>query len=66
MFKVVEIVGSSPDGYTEAVKDVINKVNAGGESPAWFEVVEQRGAIVDGQLKEFQVKLKVAVAIPKG
>jgi len=66
MFKIVELVGSSPEGYTEAVKDVINKVSAGGEKPAWFEVVEQRGAIIDGKLKEFQVKLKVAVAIPKG
>ncbi len=66
MFKIVEIVGTSSDGYSEAVKDVINKVSAGGENPAWFEVVEQRGAIVDGKLKEFQVKLKVAVAVPQG
>lgn len=65
MYKMVEIVGTSPEGYSEAVRDAINQVCAGGEHAAWFEVMEQRGAILDGQLKEFQVKIKVAVAVPE-
>jgi dodecin len=65
MFKMVEIIGSSSKGYSEAIREAVNQVCANGESAAWFEVLEQRGAIRDGQLKEFQVKLKVAVSVPE-
>ena len=63
MFKMLEVVGSSPAGYSEAVKEAINQIIASGEKVHFFEVIEQRGAVRQGQFKEFQVKLKVAVEV---
>lgn len=63
MFKMLEVVGSSPESFSEAVKGAISEVIKSGEKVHFFEVVEQRGAVRDGKFKEFQVKLKVAVEV---
>jgi flavin-binding protein dodecin len=65
MFKMLEIIGSSPTSFSEAVKDAINQIIESGEQAHFFEVIEQRGAIREGKFKEFQVKLKVAVEVKK-
>lgn len=61
MFKMMEIIGSSQAGFSEAVKDAVLQLLSSGEKVHFFEVVEQRGAVRQGNFKEFQVKLKVAV-----
>jgi dodecin len=64
MFKMLEVVGTSPASFSEAVKEAVNQVVKSGEKVHFFEVVEQRGAVRDGKFKEFQVKIKVAVELP--
>lgn len=61
MLKMIEVIGISPAGYSEAAKDAVEKIVRDGEKVHFFEIIEQRGAVRDGRLKEFQVKLKVAV-----
>lgn len=61
MIKMMEVVGISPLGFSEAVKDTIEKLIESGEKIHWFEIIEQRGAVQDGKLKEYQVKLKAGV-----
>jgi len=61
MFKMIEVVGVSPLGFSEAVKDGVEQVLQSGEKIHFFQVLEQRGAVRDGKLKEFQVILRVAV-----
>ena len=61
MLKMMEVVGRSSEGFSEAVKDTIKQIIDSGEKVHFFEVIEQRGSIREGQLKEFQVKMKVAV-----
>ncbi|UCC95917.1 MAG: dodecin domain-containing protein [Candidatus Omnitrophota bacterium] len=61
MLKMLEIIGSSPDGYSEAVKKAVEEVIHGGKKVHFFEVIEQRGAVREGKIKEYQVKLKIAV-----
>ncbi len=61
MFKMMEVVGSSADGFSEAVKGTIKKIIDSGEKVHFFEIIEQRGSIRGGEFKEFQVKMKVAV-----
>ena len=63
MYKMLEIVGSSPESFSKAVQQAIGQLNQSQDKVSWFEVIEQRGALHNGQLKEFQVKLKVAVSI---
>jgi len=61
MFKIIEVDGSSSAGFSEAVRDSIERLITAGEKVSYFQVLEQRGAVREGKFKEFQVKLKVAV-----
>jgi flavin-binding protein dodecin len=61
MFRIVEVDGSSAQGYSEAVKDTIDRLLAEGHEISYFQVIEQRGAVREGVFREFQVKLKVAI-----
>lgn len=61
MFRMIDVVGISPLGFSEAVKDGVERVLKSGEKIHFFQVLEQRGAVRDGQLREFQVIMRVAV-----
>jgi flavin-binding protein dodecin len=61
MLKMVDVVGISPLGFSEAVKDGVQQVLQSGEDIHFFQVLEQRGAVREGKLKEYQVVLRVAV-----
>jgi hypothetical protein len=65
MFKMIDVVGVSPGGFSEAVKNGVEKVLASGEKVHFFQVLEQRGAVRDGELKEFQVVVRVAAEFPE-
>lgn len=59
-YKLIELVGTSKESYAEATKSAVAEAAKTIHDMAWFEVVEQRGRIEEGQVKEFQVKLRVA------
>jgi flavin-binding protein dodecin len=59
VYKVVEIVGTSPNSTDEAVRNAIEKASKTLSHLDWFEVVETRGQIAGGKLAHFQVVLKV-------
>ena len=61
MLKMLEVIGVSPAGFSEAVKEAVEKLAEKGEKVHWFEIIEQRGAVKDGKIKEFQVKIKAGV-----
>lgn len=58
MFKMIEVVGTSPISYADATKSAVDQI-AQETQVFWFEVVELRGGVRNGEI-EFQVKLKVA------
>jgi flavin-binding protein dodecin len=60
---MVEVVGISPLGFSEAVKKAVEQVLKSGEKIHFFEVLQQRGSVREGQLKEYQVVLKIAVEV---
>jgi len=64
VYKKVELVGTSPNSFTEAVSNAIAQAARSMGSISWFEVVEQRGSVVDGQVQQFQVTLKVGCREP--
>lgn len=59
VYKMVEIVGTSPVSFAEATKEAVKRAGKTIRNMGWFEVIEERGAIKDGAVSEFQVKLKV-------
>lgn len=63
VYKMVELVGSSPSGTDDAIRNAIAQAAATLRHLDWFEVVETRGQIADGQVAHFQVKLKVGFRI---
>jgi flavin-binding protein dodecin len=63
VYKVVELVGSSPDSIEDAIKSAIARAHQTLRSLRWFEVVETRGHIQDGEVHHYQVKLKVGFTL---
>jgi flavin-binding protein dodecin len=59
VFKVTEVVGTSPTSFAEAVKVAVAEAAKTVRDMAWFEVVEERGRIADGKVQEFQVTIKI-------
>lgn len=59
IYKLIEIVGVSSTSIEDAVQTAISRANQSLKNLDWFEVVEARGAIQDGKVSEFQVKIKV-------
>lgn len=59
-YKIIELVGISEESFSDAVDDAIARADQTLEDLSWFEVVEQRGSISDGNVREYQVKVKVA------
>ena len=64
-YKVVELVGTSPTSFAEATKAAIAEASKTLRHLDWFEVVAERGRIVDGKVEEFQVALKVGFKIER-
>jgi dodecin len=58
-YRVTEIVGTSPDGTDQAIRNGISRAAETLRHLDWFEVVSQRGEIEDGEVAHFQVTMKV-------
>jgi len=59
VYKLIELVGVSEKSYEDAIQNAIQKASASLNAITWFQVVEQRGAVKDGKITEFQAILKV-------
>lgn len=58
-YKITEIVGTSTVSFAEAVKDGVKRASKTLRNLGWFQVVEERGLIKDGEVAEFQVTVKI-------
>jgi flavin-binding protein dodecin len=63
IYKKIELVGSSPDGIEDAVKNALSKASQSLRNLRWFEVVETRGHIEDGKIGHWQVTIKVGFTL---
>jgi len=59
VYKMVELVGSSPKGTDDAIHNALARAAKTVRHMDWFEVLETRGHVADGKVAHFQVKLKV-------
>ncbi|MGH3740630.1 MAG: dodecin [Micromonosporaceae bacterium] len=59
VYRVTEIVGSSSDSIDDAIRKAVGRAAATLRHLDWFEVVETRGHINNGEVGHFQVTLKV-------
>ena len=58
-YKKIEVVGTSPVSFAEAVRSAVEEASKSLRHMGWFEVVEQRGAIKEGKVSEFQVTVRI-------
>ena len=58
-YKKVEVVGISDKSFAEATKNAVAQAAKTLRNLDWFEVVEMRGLIQKGKVKEFQVTVKI-------
>jgi dodecin len=62
-YKLIELVGSSPVGTDDAIRNAIAKAALTIKHMDWFEVIETRGHILNGQIAHYQVTIKIGFRI---
>ena len=65
IYKITELVGTSPKSFAEATKAAVAEAAKTLRNMDWFQVVEERGKIVDGAVAEFQVTVKIGFKLER-
>jgi flavin-binding protein dodecin len=65
-YKVIELVGTSDVGVTEAIKTAVDKAAETLKGLDWFEVQQIRGHIDNQQIQWYQVALKIGFRVMSG
>jgi flavin-binding protein dodecin len=63
VYKTVEIVGSSTIGPDDAVKRAIARASQTVRNLRWFEVIDTRGHIENGEIAHWQVTVKIGFTL---
>ncbi|QDP18513.1 dodecin [Sphingomonas xanthus] len=63
VYKVVELVGSSPDSIEDAIQVAIKRASATIDNIRWFEVTDTRGHVEGGQIAHYQVTVKIGFTV---
>jgi flavin-binding protein dodecin len=58
--KVMELVGSSPDGWKSAVQSAVNEASKTAGEIIGVEVVNFTASVSDGKVTDFKANVKVA------
>jgi flavin-binding protein dodecin len=66
VYKIVELVGSSKDSIEDAIQTAIKRADAILRNLRWFEVVQTRGHVENGQVSHYQVVLKAGFTLEGG
>jgi flavin-binding protein dodecin len=59
IYRVIELVGTSPDSIEDAINAAIGRANATIRNLRWFEIARTSGHIENGKIAHIQVTLKV-------
>jgi dodecin len=63
VYKKIEVVGSSPTGFEDAITNALARAEKTVRNMRWFEVTETRGYIENGKLGHWQVTLKIGFTL---
>jgi flavin-binding protein dodecin len=66
VYKVVELVGSSPTSIEDAIQTAIKRADQTLRNLRWFEVVQTRGHVENGEVRHYQVVLKAGFTLEAG
>ena len=63
VYKVVELVGSSKNSIEDAIQTAVKRSSRTVRNLRWFEVVQTRGHIENGEVSHYQVVLKAGFTL---
>jgi flavin-binding protein dodecin len=63
VYRLSEIVGSSPVSVDEAIRNAIGKASQTVRNIEWFQTQEIRGQVVEGNVAYFQVTVKIGFRV---
>ena len=63
VYRLSEVVGSSPVSVDEAIRNAIGKAAQTVRNIEWFQTQEVRGQVVDGGVAYFQVTVKLGFRV---
>jgi hypothetical protein len=63
IYKIIELTGSSQKGLQDAIENAIARASKTVRNMRWFQVVETRGHIDQGEIAYWQVTIKVGFTL---
>ena len=66
VYRLAEIVGTSPNGVDDAIRNAVSRANQTLRNIDWFEMTEVRGHLADGQVADWQVTVKIGFRLEDG
>jgi len=59
IYRVIELVGTSEESIEDAIRSAISRASRTLRNLRWFEVARTSGHVAEGEVKHYQVTLKV-------
>ena len=59
VYRIIELVGTSNKSIEHAIENGVSQAKKETQKLDWFEVIETRGHIQDGNVNHYQVHLKI-------
>lgn len=63
VYKSIELTGSSPKGSDDAVRVALAKAAESVRDIRWFQVLDTRGHVKDGNIAHWQVTVKIGFTV---
>ena len=63
IYKIIELAGSSETSVEDAIQQAIARASRTLDHLRWFEVIQTRGHIEQGNVHHYQVTLKVGFTL---
>ena len=63
VYKITELVGSSPDSLEKAIENAVTRANKTIRNMRWLEVQQIRGHIDKGAIEHWQVIVKIGFTL---
>jgi flavin-binding protein dodecin len=62
-YRIIELAGSSETSHADAIENAIARASKTMRNVRWFEVTQMRGEIEGGEIKHYQVTMKVGFTL---
>jgi flavin-binding protein dodecin len=65
VWKIIEVIGESNESLANAVRNAVEEAGKTVEQMQWFEVIQFRGTIKEGEVSQFQAVVKIGFKVER-